>query len=273
MGDTNEFRHTLRQQRMARGLSQDALGAEIHVSGSQVGNYEAGRSIPPDDVAAAIDAVLGTGGTLRQQAAIARKEAVAPWLRPWKDSERRAVLLRWFEHSIIPGLLQTEAYARMVIAAGPHTEVQVEEMTRERLDRQAVLDRAEPVALTAILDEAALRHGPPAVMKDQLDHLVDIGHRSTVHVRVVPFDAGLYAGHAGAFALAMLPDGGTVAYLDDQIEGRVVARAGELRRLVTVWERICARALPCDQSRALILRLVDEYEQQAKLAHEQPVQF
>nr|MDT0662438.1 helix-turn-helix transcriptional regulator [Micromonospora sp. DSM 115978] len=261
MADTNEFRHTLRRERMARGMSQDALGAEIHVSGSQVGNYESGKQIPPDDILDALDAFLSTGGELKRQAQHARGEAVAPWMRSWKANEERAVLLRTFEHSVIPGLLQTEAYARAVLTAGLNSEVQVEEMTRDRMARQAkTIDRADPVTFSAIIGEAAFRHGDPAIMKDQLEHLVDIGHRPNVHIRVVPFSAGLHAGHSGAFALATLADGITVAYADDPIDGKVVSAAKDLRHLTFCWESVNALALPCDQSRALILRVIDEYD-------------
>ena len=192
LADANEFRHFLRQRRMERGLSQDALGAEVHVSGSQIGHYECGKSVPPDDVAKGLDAFLGTGDECQRLAKQARGEAVAPWLRSWKENEERAILIRTYQPNLVPGLLQTEEYARTILAAGPHTEVQVEEMTRERMARQAAtLSRRDPLVLTAIIGESVLRHDDPAVMKDQLEHLVDIGHRSNVHIRVVPFSAGL----------------------------------------------------------------------------------
>lgn len=257
----NEFRHALKAARQSRGMSQDAVGAELHVSGSQIGNYESGKSVPPEDVAADLDRIFGTGTALADAAREAREEAVAPWLRPWKDSERRAVSLRWFEHSIIPGLLQTEEYARAIIEIGLHTDVQVEQMTRERMARQAAtLDRAEPVILSAIIGEAALRHGPPEILKAQLERLVDIGHRPNVHVRTIPLSAGLHPGLTGAFALATLPDGRTVVYLDELTEGRVGTRGRDLRRAVAAWESANALALPWDQSRDLILRVSDELE-------------
>ena len=256
---------------MERGLSQDALGAEVHVSGSQIGHYECGKSVPPDDVAKGLDLLLGTGDECQRLAKQARGEAVAPWLRSWKENEERAVLIRWFEHSLVPGLLQTEAYARAVIAAGPHTEIQVEEMTRERLERQAAtLDRPMPVTLTAILGEPVLRYGDPSIMKDQLEHLVDLGHRPNVRIRVVPMSAGLHAGLTGSFAIATLPNGSPVVYLDDLVEGKVGSRTREIHHAANAWEDVCGLALPCDQSRNLILRVIDENEDRANLAKEHP---
>jgi transcriptional regulator with XRE-family HTH domain len=267
LSDTNQFRHALRRERLAHGLSQDALGAQVFVSGSQIGNYESGKSVPPSEVVKGLDEVLGTGTELQQHADKARGEAVAPWLRSWKENEERAVIVRTFQPNLIPGLLQTEDYARTVIAAGPHSPLQVDEMTRERMERQAkTLERPDPVTLTAILGEAALHHGGTPMMQDQLRHLVEVGRRPNVHVRIVPFTAGLHAGLTGAFAIATLPDGSPVVYLDTLVEGEVGTRMRDVHYAATVWEGICGRALPCELSRDLILRVIHEHEQRTKLA-------
>ncbi|MFV2085280.1 MULTISPECIES: helix-turn-helix domain-containing protein [Micromonosporaceae] len=260
MPDTNEFRHALRRERMARGMSQDALGAKIHISGSQIGNYESGKSIPPRDIANGLDKVLDTGTEMQELAEEARGEAVAPGLRPWTENEERATLLRMHQPLVIPGLLQTEEYARAIIAAGAHTELQVEEMTRERMDRKAAtLDRADPVTLTAIIGEPALRYGDPSIMKDQLAHLVDIGHRPNVLVRVIPFTVGLHAGQAGAFIVATLVNDDRVGYIDDQLTGRIISTAREVGRLEKLWENVSDVALSGRQSRDLIQRMIDEH--------------
>lgn len=262
VADTNEFRHALRRARQARGLSQDAVGAAIHLSGSQIGHYESGRSVPPDDIAGRLDKFLGTGDELQRSATTARGEAVAPWLRSWAENEERAVILRTCQHSVIPGLLQTEAYARAVISVGPHTPDQIDEAVKIRMARQvATLGRTDPVELTAIIGEPALWHGDPMIMKDQLEHLVDIGHRPNVHIRVIPARAGLHAGHAGAFALATLPTGAPVGYIDDQVEGKVIDTVKALRQTLIVWDRLCARALPSDLTRDLILKVINDQEQ------------
>ncbi|WP_422772657.1 helix-turn-helix domain-containing protein [Plantactinospora sp. WMMC1484] len=260
MADTNEFRHLLRKLRTERGMSQDALGAEVHISGSQIGHYESGRSVPVDDMAERLEQALGAGGELRSAADRSRGEAVAPWLRSWADNEGRAIALRTFEHSVIPGLLQTESYARAIIGVGEHTPEQIEEAVRIRLARQAtVLDRPDPAILTAIIGEGALCPRG-AIMKAQLEHLVDLGCRPNVHVRVVPFSAGLHPGMAGTFAVATLPDGTTVVYLDALGEGVVGSHVRDVRHAVVTWESVNARALPCDMSRDLILKAIDNHD-------------
>ena len=205
-------------------MSQDALGAEVHMSGSQIGHYENGRSIPPDDVAAGFDRVFGTGDKMQQQAKRARGEAVAPWLRPWKDNEERSTLLRTFQTNLVPGLLQTEAYARMVLNNGLRSEAHVEELTRDRMARQAAtLGRTNPVTISAVICEPVLRTGDPAIMKEQLDHLVEMSQRPNVHIWVIPTAAGVHAGHSGPFVLATLANGDRIGYLDDQLEGKIVS--------------------------------------------------
>ncbi|WJK32963.1 helix-turn-helix transcriptional regulator [Solwaraspora sp. WMMA2065] len=261
----------LKQMRMQLGMSQDALGAEVHISGSQIGNYESGRPIPPDDVLAGLVAVLKAGPELQELAERARGEAVAPWLRSWVENERRAAIMRTCHANLVPGLLQTEAYARSVIAAGPHTEVQVEEITRERMARQAAtLGREDPLLLHAIIGEAALRIGDSVIMKEQLDHLVGVGFLPNVVVRVVPFSAGPHPALTGAFEIATLIEGATVVYRDSVDEGEVVTGLATVRNVQRAWELVSARALPCDLSRDLMMRVVDDHEHRIELAKEHP---
>ncbi|MFY1688433.1 helix-turn-helix domain-containing protein [Plantactinospora sp. WMMB782] len=258
----DDLRKTIRRERNRKGLTQDQAGAAVSVSASSIGAFETGRMVPMPDTARALDALFETGTEIQEMSAKARVDGVAPWLRPWTDNERQATLLRWFEHSLIPGLLQTEAYARMILAAGPHRRDKLDELTAARMARQtAALDRDDPPTLVAIIGEAALRLGDGALMKDQLEHLVDVGHRPNVHIRVLPMSAGLHAGLAGAFVIASLPGANSprLAYLDDQLRGRTVADTEEVGELDRTWESLSALALPCGQSRDLILRIVDEY--------------
>ncbi|MFY1633275.1 DUF5753 domain-containing protein [Solwaraspora sp. WMMB335] len=221
--------------------------------------------------AVALDQLFGTGTRIQDLARDARGEAVAPWLRPWVDNEKRAVLLRTVEHSLIPGLLQTEAYARAIVSSGQHTPDQIDELVAIRMARQvAALQRAEPVTLTALVGEAALHLGDPAFMKDQLEHLVDIGHRFNVHIRVIPRRAGLHAGLTGACVLATLTGGAQIAYVEDQLQGRIAAANKDMADLIRTWEALSGIALTCAQSRNLILKVIDEHEERAAVAQIEP---
>jgi hypothetical protein len=107
---------------------------------------------------------------------------------------------------LIPGLLQTEEYARAVLAAAhpASPETEVERLVSARMDRQAILDQAEPPLLWVILDEGVLIRpvGGPAVMRDQIERLVKAARQPRIVLQVVPCGAGAHAGLAGQFAIA-----------------------------------------------------------------------
>lgn len=242
-------------------MTQDQVAEAITVSSSLIGGFETGRILPMPDTAKALDGLFGTGEEIQRLSAAAREDAQPPWMRPWTENERRAIVLRSFQPLVIPGLLQTEAYTRAILGAWSHSPAQLEEIAAGRLARQeATLGRPDPVTLSVIVSEAVLREGDPLILKDQLEHLVDIGHRPNVLIRVIPRGAAPHAGLAGAFVLASLPSGERVGYLDDQLSGRVVADPREVGRLERSWETVNAVALPVEQSRNTILKVIDEYE-------------
>ncbi|GAA3779428.1 hypothetical protein GCM10022225_79520 [Plantactinospora mayteni] len=133
----------------------------------------------------------------------------------------QATVLRSFEHVVVPGLLQTAAYARVLFrSVGLFDEEEVERRAAARLERQAVLTGERPPQLVAVLDEHVLRRpvDGPLVMREQLLRLVKVGtEHPRVRLHVVPASVGAYPGVAGAFVLATLPTGEDVAYLDDQL--------------------------------------------------------
>ncbi|ROT33986.1 helix-turn-helix transcriptional regulator [Micromonospora sp. HM5-17] len=256
----HDLRKLVKQRRTERGLTQGQLAKAIRVSASLVASIENGRLVPQPDTAERLDSVLEADGAIIDAANAAREDAMAPWLRPWTDHEQQATMIRTWEPTLIPGLLQTEAYARAVLGVGPHTPAQVDEMTAKRLARQAAtLDRDPPVTLSAIVGEPALRYGDPVLLRGQLNHLLKLGERPGVGIRVIPFSAGIHPGLTGAFAVATLAGRRPVGYLDDQLRGRVVADADDLATLEWTWEALSGRALPIEQTRELIGRLVHEH--------------
>jgi transcriptional regulator with XRE-family HTH domain len=149
------FSEELRRPRSAAGLTQDQLAERVGYSPSLVAHVETGSRAPSLDFARRGDEALGTGGILARLQPFVRSEAYPAWFRDWVEIEREAVSLRWFEPLLIPGLLQTEEYARAVLAAAhpASPEDEVERLVSARMDRQAILDQAEPPLLWVILDE------------------------------------------------------------------------------------------------------------------------
>ncbi|WP_159104716.1 helix-turn-helix transcriptional regulator [Plantactinospora sp. BB1] len=248
----------IRELRTQRKLSQDRLAAAIGVSKSSVQYFESGKLIPQEGTAQRLDEVFGTGSEI-QELAKAAQEDLRPWLRPWVEHERRAVLLRAWEPTLIPGLLQTEEYMRLVFAAVPSNIGRLDEVVATRCSRQAaVLDRMPPVEFIVMIEESALHRGPAEILKAQLGHLVDVGHRPTVRIRVVPDAAGIHAGLGGPLALATMPDGRRVGYLDDLLQGRVATTPRDVLELELVWEAVNELALTADQTRDMMLRIINE---------------
>ncbi|MDG4790102.1 helix-turn-helix transcriptional regulator [Micromonospora sp. WMMD1102] len=248
----------IRELRTQRKLSQDRLAAAIGVAKSTVQSFESGKLIPQEGTAQRLDGAFGTGQELQELAKNAHDD-LRPWLRSWEDHERRALTLRAYQPLLIPGLLQCESYMRAVFAGSPGNAGRVDELTAGRLARQgATIGREHPAILSAIIGEVALRTGPPEVLKEQLNHLVDVGHLPHVKVRVVAQGAGgLHVGLGGAFVLAGLPEGRRVGYMDDQLTGRVATSHVELARLDVAWLEVDALAMSADQSRDVILRMID----------------
>lgn len=255
-----DLRKLVKQRRSERSLTQGQLAKLVRVSTSLITSIENGRLVPQPDTAERLDQALGGDGEVVKAADAAREDAAAPWLRPWAVHEEQATMIRTWEPTLVPGLLQTEAYARAVLKAGPYTPAQVDEMTAKRLSRQAAtLRRETPVTLSAIMGEPALRYGDPILLRGQLDHLLKFGEATGASIRIVPFAAGIHAGLAGAFAMATLAGKRPVGYLDDQLRGRVVADGDDVTALEWTWEALSARALPVGHTRDLILRTIDEY--------------
>ncbi|MGX7675347.1 helix-turn-helix domain-containing protein [Plantactinospora sp. DSM 117369] len=253
----------LRLFRAEQRLSQEEFGRKIGYSGSHVSSVETGQRPPTDEYMEKIDQAFQTGGTFsRMLKKLAKLDSTPAWLRDWIEFERLARLLRWYEPAFVPGLLQTESYARALLTGVHLPPEQVEQRVRSRLDRQAVLTVDNPPQCIFVIDAMVLRRpvrGHPSVMAEQLDHLVKCAELPNVQILVVPQEVGVYAGLQGGFILATLPDQSVVAHLDHQVRAQIVDRAEDLATLQGTWEAIRSEALPMVQSLELIREAAKEW--------------
>ncbi|MGN9805974.1 helix-turn-helix domain-containing protein [Micromonospora sp. L32] len=252
----------LRRVRKERGLSQEELAQRINYSSSLIGMVEIGHRTPSQDFVGRVDAALQAGGFFARLLALVRADAAPPWFREWISVEAEATLIRWFEPSLIPGLLQTEEYARAVLSGGGMLrEVEIEQRLTSRLARQAVLARDAPPEVVFVVDEAALRRriGGPAVMAEQFAHLLRVTELPHVDLLVVPVDAGMHAGLAGAFILARTPEGGEVAHLDTPLRAHLSDRSDDVDSLQRRWESLRGEALPRRASQQLIREVAESW--------------
>ncbi|MGK5445174.1 DUF5753 domain-containing protein [Micromonospora sp. URMC 105] len=182
-----------------------------------------------------------------------RREPV--WSRPWVDIERDAVALRAFQLAWVPGLLQTEAYARATFIGQPLTPEEIANLVAARMDRQAILTRERAPLFVAVVDEQILRRpaaGDRQLMAAQLSHLVACADLPNVQLHVVPLDTSTYPGLDGPFTLAELPDGTRVGHVDSQARAQIIEQASEIATLERRWERIRGEALPRGRSLDLL---------------------
>ncbi|RKN42085.1 helix-turn-helix domain-containing protein [Micromonospora endolithica] len=258
MGTATDYvREELRLFRAAQELSQDDFGRVIGYSGSHVSSVETGGRPPTRDYMNAVDEAYKTGGRFaRMLRELSKLDHTPAWLREWIEFEREATLLRWYEPAFVPGILQTEAYARATLTSGGLLlPDEIDQRVASRLDRQSILTREEPVPLVAVLDVMVLRrslHDHPGVMPEQLEHLAKMAELPHAQILVVTEDAGVYPGLQGGFILATLGDGSVIAHLDHQVRAQVVNLADDLATLQRVWEAIRGEALSRRQSLKLI---------------------
>lgn len=252
-----EFASELRAWRAHAGLSQVQFAAQIPYSAGLVALIETGERTPSGDFAALCDTVFGAPGVFTRIWERLRELPYPASFRSFAPSEARASALRTFQHSLVPGLVQTPEYARAVLATRPGASAaETDTLVAARMERQGVLSRDDPPMLWALLDESALLRpaAPPEVMRGQLLHLAG-EERVNVSIQVVPYSAGAHSGLLGAFVLA---DPGGIVFLEDAGGGRVSEAPSEVAEVALLFEALRSEALPKGVSRDLIERVVKE---------------
>lgn len=234
------FGAELRRLREAAQLSQAAVASRLGCTQTQVSRLEKATRTPSKSDAERLDRLFGTPDGVsfaRLYQRIVAQPGGPVWFRSWAEEiEPTARVLRSWDPLLIPGLLQTEAYARCIFGQEPHiTTGEVEERIQTRMRRQRILDRENAFALLVMIDTSVLRRvvGDAKVMQEQLDHLLESARRPTVSIQIV--GPGSLVGLMGAFMIAELPDGQPDAvHVDSSTEGQVTT---DLDTVTAIWER------------------------------------
>ncbi|MGC4804064.1 helix-turn-helix domain-containing protein [Micromonospora sp. DT233] len=243
----------LRRARMRRGWSQEELAKAVNYSPSLVSAVELGQQPPAAKYLELVDRALETGGLFgRMLTELVSLDKAQVWLRGWRAILEQARALRWFDPLHVPGLFQTEPYARAVFEADDLLDAdEVERRLNDRMESQGVLYGDRPVRVVAVVDEAVLRRrvGSRKTMSDQVSHLARLAtEHPGVRLHVVPGTAEEYPGLNGPFILATLRDGVDLAFLGGQIGGQELDQPENLRRLLRTWEATLGAALPPQES-------------------------
>jgi transcriptional regulator with XRE-family HTH domain len=248
----------LRRQREAHGLKQGQLGDIIFCTGSLIGQIETTKKVPTRDFSERVDAALGTDGLFSRLIGLVLRSQLPNWFQPYAEMEARATYISTYQAQLVYGLLQTEEYARAVLATGMPDDL--EGLVAARMERQRILEREQPPLAWVILDEAVLHRpiGGPEVMRRQLEHLLEFtGHR-WLQVQVLPNSAGEHASLAGSFNALRFDDDLDIVYTEDVISGHMTANPETVREAALRYARLQAAALSVEDSAALIARLMEE---------------
>ncbi len=186
---------------------------------------------------------------------------VKAWVAPWFETEARAHTLRYWAPVIVPGLVQTSAYARELFAAMSLDEAKVMEYVEVRLGRQAIIDRPDPPDITIVLWEPVLHHqiGSREVMMEQLARLVDLSHRPTVTIHVLPSSTGANPGLGGAINLAATDDAPELLLSDGLVEDQLSQEPAVVRKARATFNNVRADALNRVDSRNMILEAMERW--------------
>jgi hypothetical protein len=177
--------------------------------------------------------------------------------------EAESESVRWYAPMMVPGLLQTERYAREVIRSGlliaPPGEV--ERRVQVKMTRQRVLTRDDPLQMAVVIDEASILRtiGGPQVMREQLGHMTAMAARPNITVQVLPLDAGAHPALNGEFTILTFPDlvAPDVVYLENMASDLYVESEAEVYRYGLAFDRLRELALSPEESAELITERAD----------------
>jgi transcriptional regulator with XRE-family HTH domain len=267
--DTVFLGKVLRRARLAAGISsQDTLAERLGYERTVIAKAESGQRPPSPDVARAYAAVfpelnaLVESGLIEDWAEHVRKHGgvVPKFFSGWLDIEGDATSLFYWAPILVPGPLQTESYARTILAVNPDSTDPLDERVVARLERQQMFSRPEPPMVSVVLAEAVLHRnvGGPTVMHEQLSFLVEISQRPRVMIQVIPAEVGAHTGLSGEAAIADREGEPTVVDQTTLSGGETTADPETVTRVRMITDALRGEALPRGASRERILKLAEE---------------
>lgn len=253
----------LRVARERLDMSQVGLGEKLFVSGSYVGQMENGtRRITPE-LATAIDQVLGADGFFTRNCEVSEKSKYPNHFAAAAEAEAEAVTIREYSPLALPGMLQTEPYAREVFRAYQPTATEdvIDELVENRLERAALLKNPTKPMLWCVLDETVIRRsvGGPAVIAGALRHIVGLIRTHRVIVQVLPFRAGAHSSMGGTLKLMTFEDAPPLAYVQGNAMGVLLDDPATVARHTLTYDLLTASALSPHESLAMIESAAEGY--------------
>lgn len=266
----------LRELRIAAGMEPKEAAKRLEWDQTKVHRIERNKWVRPDpnDIRMLLDLYGVTDERTREALlTLARESRQRGWWADYQDVfrgslpdfEAGAAVIQTYEIAFVPGLLQTEAYARAVIE-GAHLEKDndVDRRVQARLARQDVLIRDNPPQFWAVIDEAALRRivGGPEIMADQLRHIIKVAEQPNIAVQVLPFEAGAHAALTGGFVILDFasPLDPSLVYVENETDALYLEEPLVLHRYNVVYSHVQSRSLSPEGSLAFMADLAGKLE-------------
>jgi transcriptional regulator with XRE-family HTH domain len=258
------FASEVKRLRANAGMTQEQLADATGYSPSTIAAIETCRLIPAAKFAELANKAFGTDGYLTGLQELVERTAVLPWFRDRMEVERKAIEIREYESYQIPGLLQTEDYARAVISSARPMlpEDAVERAVALRMTRQQILDRDDnlPVdqehypRLWAVMDEPPLHRvvGGAEIMQAQREHLAEMAQRPNVTIQIIPNSEGVTCAYGRAFTILTSASGPPVVHLEDIRDARYLRDRDKVANYMLVFDHLRACALNDKKSLKLI---------------------
>ncbi|MGW3263972.1 helix-turn-helix domain-containing protein [Streptomyces sp. NPDC001056] len=256
------FGRQLKLLRVRAGLDRVEFGKRVGYSADTVASIEQGRRIPQARFIERADEVLGAEGLLTALKEELGRAQYPAFFRDMARLESEAVTLHVYGALAIPGLLQTEDYARAVFTMRRPLldEETVEQRIGARLARQEIFSRRPLPTLSFVVEESVLRRpvGGRPVLRGQLEQILLIGQRRNVEIQVMPTDVQEHCGLAGPFTLIENRDGRRMAYVEVQRTSRLYTERAEVRDAEEQYGILRAQALTPRESLAFVEGLLGE---------------
>ncbi|MEU9466717.1 helix-turn-helix transcriptional regulator [Streptomyces avermitilis] len=242
------------------GMSREEFGERVRFSKHTVASVELGRRMPDPTFVERAEEVLGNTGALRKAVGhLARQPGLAAWFRQWARLEAAAITLYTYECRLIPGLLQTEAYARQLFADRLPSldDEQIEAQWAARAERQRLLRERPNTAFSFILEEHLFlrQTGGVDVTRELIDHVLEISALRNVEVQIMPLVRESHAGMAGPLQQLETPDNKWYAYNEGQRGGLFFSDLKEISVLQRRYARMRSQALTLQDSVSLLERM------------------
>lgn len=249
--------------REAAGFTQKSLAEQFVIGEEQIASIEQGRRTLKMDLAVRLDELLGTKGTFETAVEnMPEIDLIPRFSEEYLDQEQEAVVIDWYETMLVPGLLQTEAYARALFRGRipAYSEERIEELVTQRIERKDILHRKTPPVVSFVIREAALRDcmGGERVHAEQMRHLREYADLPNLCMQVMPLSHPSGPSVTSPMIVLETPEHQRLVYSETHRGSHLIADPDEVAILAFKYGMLRSEALNAEDTKGLLDRLLGE---------------